>query len=274
MDKTDNRLRIGLCQIEVVYGDRKANQEQVKAWMERYYRPADIPTALILPELWDVGYALDSVEALADPEGQEAAGFLGGLAKAYGTWFIGGSVMARGERGYHNRSQVINPRGELVAAYDKVHLVPFITPEDGVFLRGDRTCLFDLEGTPAGSVVCYDARFPEWIRIYALKGCKILFVTSQWARKRIDMLHALIRARATENAMYVALVNNVGLCGGNDFGGRSIVCSPNGDILAEASGESDGLFVDIDLDVVDETREFLQIFEKRLPQLYGDLCSD
>lgn len=267
-----NHLRIGLCQIEVVLGDRKENQARVKAWMEEYYRPSELPTALVLPELWDVGYALDSVKVLADPEGVGAATFLGDLAKEYGIWFIGGSVMVRGKKGCHNRSQVINPRGELVASYDKVHLVPFITPEDGVFTGGDSPCLFDFEGTSAGSIICYDARFPEWARVYALRGCKLLFVTSQWVRTRIGMIHSMIKSRAAENAMYVVLVNNVGLSGGHDFGGQSIVCSPNGDLLAEASGEVDGVFVEIDMDRVDEARDFLQIFDKRLPSLYGDLC--
>jgi len=266
------RLRIGLCQIEVKLGDRRENQARVECWMERYYCPSEIPTALVLPELWDVGYALDAAESLADPEGRETAVFLGGLAERYGAWFVGGSVMARGKRGLHNRSQVISPSGELVAFYDKVHLVPFITPEDGVFLRGDRACLFDLEGVPAGSIICYDARFPEWPRVYALRGCKLLFVTSQWVRSRIGMIHSMVRSRATENAMYVVLVNNCGLSGGIDFGGRSLVCGPDGEILAEASGEADGLFVEIDMEKVDEARDFLRIFEKRLPGLYGDLC--
>jgi predicted amidohydrolase len=269
-----NDLRIGLCQIEVELGQRKENQRRVERWMEKFYTPSELPTALVLPELWDVGYALDSVEELADPGGMDSADFLGKLARKYNTWFIGGSVMARDDKGCYNRSQVINPQGELVAFYNKVHLVPFITKEDGVFVRGDSPCLFDFGGVPAGSVVCYDARFPEWVRLYALRGCKLLFVTSQWVRARMDMIHSLIKARAIENAMYVVLVNNCSLAGGIDFGGRSIVCSPDGEILGEASGSEDGVFVEIDTSKVDDTREFLQIFDKRLPELYTELVSE
>lgn len=268
------RFRIGLCQIAVRLGDRKGNQEQVRRWMERHYVPSELPTALVLPELWDVGYALDSAETLADGDGEEAAAFLGDLARLYGTWFIGGSVMARGKGGLFNRSQVIDDSGSLVAQYDKVHLVPFITPEDRVFSRGEEACLFDFAGMRAGSIICYDVRFPEWGRVYALRGCELLFVTSQWVRSRMDMIHSMVKSRAMENALYVAFVNNVGVTGGLDFGGRSLVCSPDGEVLAEASGDEDGLFVEIDRGRIEEARAFLQVFRKRLPCLYGDLVRE
>lgn len=274
MSSEKNNLRIGLCQIAVELGQREENRERVRNWIKKYFTPSGLPTALVLPELWDVGYALDSADRLADPEGRGSAEFLGGLAREYNVWFIGGSVMARGEKGFYNRAQVINPLGELVSYYDKVHLVPFITKEDDVFLGGNSPCLFDFAGAASGSVICYDVRFPEWIRLYALKGCKLLFVTSQWTRSRIDMIHTMIRSRAIENAMFVVLVNNCSLAGGIDFGGRSLICSPDGEVLGEASGEEDGIFVEIDLDIVDESRKFLQIFEKRIPALYGELISE
>ncbi|MCD7877638.1 MAG: hypothetical protein LUH49_11910 [Cloacibacillus porcorum] len=124
-------FRVGWVQIPVVLGDRKKNMETVEEWMKRYYTPGELTTALILPELWDTGYALDSVEKLADGEAAETTEFLSGLAKRYGCWFTGGSVMAKSGGKYYNRALIVNPQGELVTFYDKVHLVPFIAVGGG-----------------------------------------------------------------------------------------------------------------------------------------------
>ncbi len=128
-------VRVGLAQIEIELGNRAKNQNTVKKWMDAHCKSSDVTTAITLPELWDVGYALDSVPELADPEGEIAHEFLSEMAKEYGVWFVGGSVMVSDGGKYFNRSQAINPMGELVAEYNKVHLVPFITKEDDVLLQ-------------------------------------------------------------------------------------------------------------------------------------------
>ncbi len=209
-------VRVGLAQIQVELGKREKNKESVKSWMERYYTPSDIPTAVVLPELWDVGYALGSVPELADPDGKEAAEFLCDLARQHNTWFIGGSIMAKDGDKFYNRAQAINSSGELVSEYNKVHLVPFITKEDDVFCRGNETAIFDFCGVKAGSIVCYDMRFPEWVRVYALEGTEVLFVSGQWTADRISLWKTMLCAHAIENLMYVVATN---------------CCGPSGDIF-------------------------------------------
>ena len=264
-------FRVGLVQIPVVLGDRKKNLETVEDWMKRYYTPGELTTALVLPELWDTGYALDSVERLADNEAAETTEFLSGLAKRYGCWFTGGSVMAKSGGKYYNRALIVNPHGELATFYDKVHLVPFITVEDGVFDHGEKPCLFDMDGIKCGSIICYDIRFPEWIRIYALRGAEALFICSQWTRARMDLYRTMIRAHAIENMFYTVAVNNCDYSGDIDFGGGSFVSSPTGDVLTECSGTLDGKFSEIDVTNINQNRQFLKVFEKRLPHLYHDI---
>ncbi|MDL2297681.1 carbon-nitrogen family hydrolase [Synergistaceae bacterium OttesenSCG-928-D05] len=270
---TEKKFRTGLVQIPVKLGDRKENQETVRRWMKEFYKPAEMTTALVLPELWDVGYALDSVPRLADPNAAQAVEFLGALAKQHNCWFAGGSVMTEDGGKHYNRTLVINPKGELVTHYDKVHLVPFITVEDGVFEMGDKPCIFDMDGIKAGTVICYDIRFPEWIRIYALRGVEVFFICSQWTRNRMDLYRTMIRAHAIENMFYTVAVNNCDLSGDIDFGGESFVSSPTGEVIAECSGTYDGKFADIDATSIDENRKFLKVIEKRRPTLYRELVS-
>lgn len=260
-----------MVQIPVKLGDRVANKEAIRAWMKEFYKPSDLTTALALPELWDVGYALDSIPRLADPQGEEALDFLSLIAKEHNCWFTTGSIAAEDGGKFYNRTLIVNPKGELVDHYDKVHLVPFITVEDGVFEMGDRPCLFDMDGIKVGSVICYDIRFPEWIRIYALKGAEVLFICSQWTRTRMDLFRTMIRAHSIENMFYSVAINNCGLSGDIDFGGKSFVCSPTGDVLVECSGNLDGKFADIDATDIDDNRKFLKVIEKRRPHLYKEL---
>lgn len=267
------KLRVGLIQMPVVLGDREKNQQTVTDWMNEYYRPADQTTALALPELWDVGYALDSVGRLADSGAELARDFLGALARKHGCWFTGGSVMVESGGRYYNRSLVLNPRGELVTHYDKVHLVPFITVEDGVFEMGSDPCVYDLDGVTAGNVICYDIRFPEWVRIYALRGVEILFVCSQWTRGRMELLETMIRAHSIENMFYTVVVNNCGLSGEIDFGGGSLISDPNGAVAAKCSGEADGRLAELDLSEVAANRQYLKVIEKRRPDLYRELIN-
>lgn len=269
---SEKKFRAGLVQIPVVLGERKVNMESVELWLSKYYKPSETTTALVLPELWDTGYALDMTPKLADKDAAETSEFLGRMAKKYGCWFTGGSVMAEEDGKYYNRALIINPKGELVAHYDKVHLVPFITVEDGVFEHGEKCCVFDMDGIKCGSIICYDIRFPEWIRVYALKGVETLFICSQWTRGRMDLYRTMIRAHAIENMFFTVAVNNCDYSGDIDFGGESFVSSPTGEVLVSCSGSLDGKFAEVDVTNINENRQFLKVFEKRLPHLYGDLC--
>ena len=267
----EKKFRTGLIQIPVKLGDRKENQDSVRRWMRTYYKPSDTLTAMMLPELWDVGYALDAVPQLADGDAAQATEFLGALAREYNCWFAGGSVMAEVGGKHYNRALVVDPQGKLVTTYDKAHLVPFITVEDGVFEMGDKPCVFDMEGITAGTVICYDIRFPEWIRIYALRGIEVLFICSQWTRNRMDLYNTMIRAHAIENMFYTVAVNNCDYSGNIDFGGGSFVSSPTGEMVAQCSGTLDGQFAEIDATNIDENRRFLKVMEKRRPHLYEEL---
>ncbi len=202
-------LRVGIVQIDIRVGDREANRRNLEAHLERSLTPSEHPTAIVIPEIWDVGYDLERAKTVADPEGRSAAEFLGELARKYDVWFTGGSVLASSGGKFFNRAQVVNPSGELVTQYDKVHLIRLmdehlhITPGSGLGL-------FDLGETKAGCVVCYDIRFCELLRTYALKGTEVLFVSAEWPLVRAAHWRALTIARAIENQMYVVHACTVG----------------------------------------------------------------
>ena len=263
-------LRVGILQLDVQVGDRKANFSRVNELLRRAFVPSKLPTAIVLPELWDTGYALEKAQALASDEGKETATFLGDLAKKYNTWFIGGSTLAKTSAGIKNRAQVIDPRGELIAYYDKVHRFPLMD-EDKYLAPGDRDCIFNWEGFESGCVICYDLRFCEWIRCYALKGIKALFISAEWPAARAKHWDILLKARAIENQMYVISCNRCGSTEKDTFDGGSLVVDPWGEVLLDA-GNLEGLwFVDIDISKVDQARSTVPVFKDRVPTLYVDI---
>ena len=261
-------LSTGIAQIDICLGDRPRNQERVREWMALCCKRGPYPTVVVLPELWDVGYALERKNELADDEGLEAARFLGNLARQHKVWFAGGSVLARTAVGIVNRAQVVDPSGRLVAWYDKVHLVPMMD-EPLHLVGGNARCIFPIAGTTACCAVCYDLRFCEFIRRCALDGAKVLFVSAEWPEERIDHWITLLRARAIENMMYVVACNRVGSSGGVRFGGASMVIDPWGLVLHQGSQNAEeGVFVSFDPASVDDSRAQLKVFDMRRPELY------
>ncbi|MDO5114872.1 MAG: carbon-nitrogen family hydrolase [Synergistaceae bacterium] len=261
------QLRVGIFQLDIRIGDRKYNQQNVRDWLKRTYLPDDTPTAIVLPEIWDVGYALNEKEQLADKNGEQALAFLGSLAREYGVWFIGGSVMAKVDDGFVNRAQVINPKGELVNYYDKVHLIGLMD-EDKHFMRGTRKCEFDFAGIKSAACICYDLRFCEWQRTFAVDGAELLFISAEWPIPRIEHWNTLLRARAIENQMFVVACNRSGVTGDTIFGGRSAVIDPLGYTLFDGGTDEGVGYVKIDTEMVDTTRAFLPVFGDRTPNIY------
>ncbi|MDO5562181.1 MAG: carbon-nitrogen family hydrolase [Synergistaceae bacterium] len=262
-------IRIGVAQIDVKIGDREANYRRVEKWMEEYYTPSATETVVILPEIWDVGYAIEEPKKYGDPDAKQAIEFLGSLAKKYNVWFAGGSVLAQTAEGAFNRALVINPKGEYVNHYDKAHLIPLMD-EDKYLKDGKRECLFDVAGLTAGCVICYDLRFCEWLRLYALHGAKVLFISAEWPTIRIDHWRALLKARAIENMMYVVACNRVGNSKNTEFGGHSVILDPWGEIVYEAGKNEAGAFIEINPEQVQQIRDHLKVFEVRHPELYKE----
>lgn len=260
-------LRSVILQFDVCLGDRAENCRRVESMLAASWKDSTVTTAIILPELWDVGYALEAKESLADKNGNAALEFLGGLARRYSAWLVGGSVMVQTERGYVNRAQILAPDGHLVNYYDKVHLIGLMD-EDKHFMRGDRKCEFEIDDTKCAVCICYDLRFCEWPRTLAVDGANVLFISAEWPQERIEHWRVLLRARAIENQMYVIACNRVGESKGTLFGGASAVINPSGDVLFEGGKSNECAFVTFDTAESTRMRERLTVFSDRAEHLY------
>ena len=122
---------------------------------------------------------------------------------------VAGSVGIRSEDGMRNTTFLINREGEIVGDYSKMHLYSDMD-EDVPYLHGTKTEVYDTELGRVGFMICYDIRFCELSRIYALRGAELLIVTSNFPNPRVSHWRTLLIARAIENQMFVAACNRVG----------------------------------------------------------------
>lgn len=260
-------MKIGCIQLNVGFG--KVEENYVRA--EKFIREAVAGGAeiIVLPEMWNTGYALEKLGELADVNGERTKAFLSSLAKELHVHIVGGSVSVKRGDKFYNTMYTFNKNGELAGEYSKAHL--FRLMDEHLYLEaGDEMNRFQLDDIEAAGVICYDIRFPEWLRSHALDGAKVLFIPAQWPTPRIDHWKTLLQARAIENQCFVIAVNRIANKPEN-FNGQSMVIEPWGEVLWTGAQDEELAIIDVDFSVVDEVRGRIPVYDDRRPNLYEEV---
>jgi predicted amidohydrolase len=194
----------------------------------------------------------------------------------------------------YDAAVLVGPDGELIGDYHKIHLKG---EERMAFREGYRLPVFDTEIGTIGLMLGWDLAFPEVARSLVLDGADILCVLASWEKAEIDEWKTLIKARAYENACFVAGANRVGEDVTLEFGGESMIVGPRGKIMASLPGELEekeepdkekdkekdkdkekkDKFVEgycvarIDLDEIKKHREQRQTLQARQPTVYRNI---
>jgi len=260
-------LHIALIQMDIAIGEPDTNYTHLEKLLNEAVTTEVKPDVIVFPEMWNTGYALTEIHELADRDGERTKAFLSEFARKHQVNLIGGSVAdKRGDR-VLNTIYAFDRQGAEIAEYSKIHLFRLMDEEK--FLHSGETLgRFELEGVPAGAMICYDIRFPELARKLALDGARILFVPAEWPHPRLHHWRTLLMARAIENQMYVVSCNRVGTSGTTAFFGHSMVIDPWGEVLVEGDENEAILRATIDLSEVVRVRGKIPVFEDRRPHLY------
>ena len=221
----------------------------------------------------------------SDPDNAAAAEEVPGLstewarrqARQFGIFLHCGSIIERNEEGTYDTSLVYDRNGEEVARYRKLHLFDMVLRDGTVYREseaitpGDQVSVFDCDGVIAGLAICYDLRFPELFR--ALVDCGAhLFLLPAAFKVPTGMHHwePLIRARAIENACYVAACGQWGhWAPGKESYGHSMVVDPWGTVVAQCRDAVDTLIAEVDLTYLRAVRERLPVLKHRRRDLFG-----
>lgn len=249
-------------------GNPEANFAKMQAGLDEAAALQPKPDLIVLPEMWNTGYALEQIQSLADTEGQRTKQILSDFCRRHQVRVLAGSIAERRAEDVTNTVHIFDATGAEIGEYSKIHL--FQLMNEHLHLKaGEATGLFRMGDIPAAVMICYDIRFPELTRKLALQGAKVLFVPAEWPHPRLHHWRTLLQARAIENQMYVVACNTVGDSRGTSFFGHSMVIDPWGEVLAEAGEEETILSAEIDLALVDEVRGRIPVFADRRPSLYG-----
>lgn len=266
------KLQVALLQLDIEAGNPEANFQKVEALLAQAAAREPKPDVIVLPEMWNTGYALDRIGELADRDGERTKQMISAFCQKHRIQVVAGSVASAGENGVTNTIYAFNREGAVDADYSKLHLFRLMQEEKHL-QGGDKLGTLSVDGEPAGMMICYDIRFPELARKLALGGAKLLFVPAEWPNPRQHHWRTLLQARAIENQMYVIACNRVGEDRGEDgkvtsFFGHSMVIDPWGEVLVEGGEEEAILTAEIDLSKVEAVRRTIPVFEDRRPAFY------
>ena len=221
----------------------------------------------------------DHQRATLRPQDQdETLAALRDEAARAGVWLLIGSLgLLTGDADgrFANRSFLINPTGEIVARYDKIHMFDVniseteVYRESAAYRPGDQAVLAETPLGKIGLTVCYDLRFPQLYRRLAQAGAEIITVPAAF-NHLTGAAHweVLLRARAIETGCYILAPAQTGFHAeahgkGRNTHGHSLVVAPWGEVLSDAGTEPGITYGEIDLAEVAKARA-------RIPALRHD----
>ncbi|GAA5507458.1 carbon-nitrogen family hydrolase [Novipirellula caenicola] len=259
------KLRISLAQMDIALGEPRRNLETLKTFIDAaVVAGSDV---LVLPELWSTGYVLEQAEKFVTRTTEGIFADVSQLAQQHRLHIVGSNLSLLAENQYGNTLTWAAPDGTLLGSYNKMHLFRLMD-EEKYLTAGDEPVMIATPWGQVGLSICYDLRFPELYRQYALAGAQLILVPAEWPHPRLNHWRTLLRARAIENQLFVIACNRVGQGGDVSFCGHSAIVDPWGDVLVEG-GEEEGLFTaDIDTTAVEEIRAKIPVFADRRPELY------
>ena len=208
-------------------------------------------------------YALS--EGLDGPFLQELSRF----AEEFSTYVLA-PILERSEKPpkVYNTSVLLSPSGAVVTTYRKLHLMDALGVRESTYVvPGDRPSpVVEVAGARVAIAVCFDLRFPELFRLYALAGAELVAVPAAWYRGPLkeEVLHALARARAIENTVYVAVANQYS----DRFTGRSAAVDPLGVVAVDLGIGERYAEVSLDLNYLEEVRRQLPLLSLRREDVY------
>ena len=268
-------VTIATVQMKPQLGQMEDNLVAMSNWIKQVATEQRVDL-IVFPELITSGHECGvSFTDFAQRVPGPSINLIGQRASEYGVHIVFGLVTKeRVESILHNTLVLIGPDGDVMGQYHKVHLRG---EERMTFRPGFRFTVLETEFGALGLMLDWDVAFPEAARSLALEGAELLVVAANWEAAHADEWRTYLRARAYENAVFVAAANRVGSEPSYSFSGDSAVLGPRGQVYASLADEldpetgepSEGYVVaKIDLDDVRRYREEFQMFQYREPNTY------
>ena len=266
-------MRVALCQIPVS-SKPAVNLVRVReALAEAAAQHADLA---VFPEATQIRFGCNPRPVASHPAGQFGAS-LAAAAADTGVALVAGIFTPAPDGRVYNTAVLFGQTGELVAAYNKLHLFDaFGQQESALIAPGDEAVVAKLAGLSVGLQICYDLRFPELTRTLTGRGADLIVMPAAWGAGLFKEEHwiTLARARAIENTVWVAAAGQVpdpdepptraptGI-------GRSVLIDPLGTVRLDL-GPYPGVGVaEVDTGFTAQVRRTIPSLEHQRPDVLG-----
>jgi predicted amidohydrolase len=271
-------ITIATVQMKPALGEPEDNLVKMSEFVSKIASQQKVDL-IVFPELVTSGFELGvRFTELAQRIPGPSVNLMAQRAAEFGVYIAFGLVSKeKVESVLYNSAVLVGSDGELIGSYNKVHLRG---EERMAFREGFRLPVFETEIGHIGLTLGWDLAYPEVARSLTLDGADLICVMANWEKSQIEEWRTYIRARAYENALYVAAANRVGEDVTLTFGGESAIIGPRGKVHAVLADEKDpesgqpreGYCVArVDLDEVRKSREEFQTLQTRQPTVYRTL---
>lgn len=235
-------------QQDIVWGEAESNRQRVEEEIARAPK-SDI---FVVPETFTTGFG-DHMAAMAEEQEGATLEWARRMAMEHDMLFVGSWIVSENGKVY-NRLHWVSPDGRY-GTYDKGHTFR-VSGEAEMIERGRSREVFEWRGWRIKPAICYDLRFPKWLRNDKM-GYDLLLVCANWPGSRHEAWTTLLKARAIENLSYVVGCNRSGVDGaGGKYTGNSALIDYKGIAVAEAeSGANQTITVTLDKYKLDTFRE-------------------
>ncbi len=219
-------LGVALVQYAIADSAPLANRQKVEGMLSRLPPDTDL---VVLPEMFTTGFGAHAVRD-AEPMDGPTVEWMKAMSRSHDIFLMGSLPIREGESVY-NRLIGVAPEGQL-HYIDKRHLFRYMG-EDQAFAAGQKREVWYWKGWSIMPAVCYDLRFPVWLRNDLQYD--LLVVVANWPTPRIDAWKVLLKARAIENQAYVVGVNRIGRdINAVEYGGYSTLIRYDGAVMLQA----------------------------------------
>ncbi len=241
-----NNLKLSLVQINLAWENKKENLSRIRQLINKEQPVSDI---ILLPEMFSTGFSMNPAPHAESMSG-DTVQWMTELAENFNT-LVCGSIIIKSDSEFVNRFIAVSANG-VHAYYDKRHLFRMAN-EETFYKQGTQRVVFSWRGWRILPQICYDIRFPVWIRNQ--NDYDLALFVANWPEPRKDVWRSLLVARSIENQAYVAGVNRIG-SDKNDINhsGDSMFINPKGNILADAGNEERVLTTTLSLDELEKFR--------------------
>lgn len=232
MTKTMENLTITVLQAYLFWEQVDKNLQHIEEQLTGIQGKTDL---IILPEMFSTGFSMNAAQ-LAEPMDGKTMAWMAKIASQHQCVITGSIIIKENER-YYNRLIWMKPDGNY-DQYDKRHLFA-LGKEHETYSPGNKKLIVELKGWKISLAICYDLRFPVWLR-NVKNGYDLLLIVANWPERRIAHWSSLISARAIENQAFVIGVNRVGHDGNEIYhNGASTCVDPFGNIIYYKTDKED-----------------------------------